>query len=89
MGLVDVTDCYYGFPISLSFPHFMDGEKHLQTDITGLEPNKEKHSSEFIIQPVSWEQALEQKTLYRIHTSPLMEYQVECLRLQTANVSQR
>lgn len=61
MGLVDVTDCYYGFPISLSFPHFMDGDKHLQTDITGLEPNKEKHSSEFIIQPVSWEQALEKK----------------------------
>uniref|UniRef100_A0A1I8N7B3 CD36 family protein n=1 Tax=Musca domestica TaxID=7370 RepID=A0A1I8N7B3_MUSDO len=53
VGLVDVTDCYYGFPISLSFPHFMDGDPRLQTDITGLEPDKEKHSSEFIIEPES------------------------------------
>ncbi|XP_075149222.1 scavenger receptor class B member 1 isoform X2 [Haematobia irritans] len=52
-GLVDVTDCYYGFPISLSFPHFMDGDPKLQNDITGLEPSKEKHSSEFIVQPES------------------------------------
>nr|XP_013100075.1 unnamed protein product [Stomoxys calcitrans] len=52
-GLVDVTDCYYGFPISLSFPHFMDGDPKLQRDITGLEPSKENHSSEFIVQPES------------------------------------
>ncbi|XP_065358409.1 scavenger receptor class B member 1 isoform X1 [Calliphora vicina] len=53
IGLVDVTDCYYGFPISLSLPHFMDADPGLQENITGLIPNKEKHSSEFIVQPES------------------------------------
>ncbi|KAL9931002.1 scavenger receptor class B member 1 isoform 2-T2 [Glossina fuscipes fuscipes] len=53
IGLLDVTDCYYGFPISLSLPHFMDSDPGLRMNITGLQPDKEKHSSEFIIQPQS------------------------------------
>ncbi|XP_023291780.2 scavenger receptor class B member 1 isoform X1 [Lucilia cuprina] len=52
-GLIDVTDCYYGFPISLSLPHFMDADPGLQENVTGLTPDKEKHSSEFIVQPES------------------------------------
>ncbi|XP_037958648.1 scavenger receptor class B member 1 isoform X2 [Teleopsis dalmanni] len=52
-GLIDVTDCYYGFPISLSYPHFMEGDPDLQNNITGLTPSKEAHSSQFIIQPQS------------------------------------
>ncbi|KAM7351909.1 scavenger receptor class B member 1 isoform 2-T2 [Cochliomyia hominivorax] len=52
-GLIDVTDCYYGFPISLSLPHFMDGDVGLQENVTGLSPDPEKHSSEFIVQPES------------------------------------
>ncbi|KAH8272209.1 hypothetical protein KR018_011741, partial [Drosophila ironensis] len=53
VGLIDVTDCYYGFPISLSFPHFMNGDERLQKNITGLNPESSKHSSEFVIQPES------------------------------------
>ncbi|XP_036321468.1 scavenger receptor class B member 1 isoform X2 [Rhagoletis pomonella] len=52
-GLIDVTDCYYGFPISLSYPHFMHGDPGLLNNITGLEPNEEKLSSAFVVQPQS------------------------------------
>ncbi|XP_070068807.1 scavenger receptor class B member 1 isoform X2 [Drosophila takahashii] len=53
VGLIDVTDCYYGFPISLSFPHFMNGDLGLQQNITGINPDPAKHSSAFVIQPES------------------------------------
>jgi len=52
VGLLDVTHCYYGFPISLSFPHFMNGDLGLQQNITGVSPDPVKHSSAFVIQPV-------------------------------------
>uniref|UniRef100_A0A1A9W5I5 Scavenger receptor class B member 1 n=1 Tax=Glossina brevipalpis TaxID=37001 RepID=A0A1A9W5I5_9MUSC len=53
IGLLDVSDCYYGFPISLSLPHFMDSDPGLRTNVTGLQSSREKHSSEFIVQPQS------------------------------------
>ncbi|XP_067620772.1 scavenger receptor class B member 1 isoform X2 [Eurosta solidaginis] len=52
-GLIDVTDCYYGFPISLSYPHFMHGDPGLLTNITGVEPDEEKFASAFVVQPHS------------------------------------
>uniref|UniRef100_A0A6P4FLL6 Uncharacterized protein LOC108052458 n=1 Tax=Drosophila rhopaloa TaxID=1041015 RepID=A0A6P4FLL6_DRORH len=53
VGLIDVTDCYYGFPISLSFPHFMSGDLGLQQNVTGINPDPANHSSAFVIQPES------------------------------------
>ncbi|XP_053961153.1 scavenger receptor class B member 1 isoform X1 [Anastrepha ludens] len=52
-GLIDVTDCYYGFPISLSFPHFMHGDPGLLNNITGVEPDEKKFASAFVVQPDS------------------------------------
>ncbi|XP_032595208.1 scavenger receptor class B member 1 isoform X2 [Drosophila grimshawi] len=52
-GLIDVTDCYYGFPISLSFPHFMNGDAGLVENVTGMQPDPAKHSTAFVIQPES------------------------------------
>ncbi|XP_049317422.1 scavenger receptor class B member 1 isoform X1 [Bactrocera dorsalis] len=52
-GLIDVTDCYYGFPISLSYPHFMNGDPGLLDNITGVEPDEKKYSSAFVVQPES------------------------------------
>ncbi|GBP57039.1 Scavenger receptor class B member 1 [Eumeta japonica] len=52
-GLIDVTDCYYGFPIALSYPHYYKGEDVLFTKIEGLTPDKEKHETRFWIQPDS------------------------------------
>lgn len=53
MGLLDVTDCYYGFPIALSYPHFMDSDPTLLEKVEGSHPDPEVHTSYFNIQPVS------------------------------------
>lgn len=52
-GLIDVTDCYYGFPIALSYPHFYKSDPSLLEAIEGLEPTKDLHESYFFIQPKS------------------------------------
>ncbi|XP_012541119.1 scavenger receptor class B member 1 isoform X2 [Monomorium pharaonis] len=52
-GLIDVTDCYYGFPIALSYPHFYKSDPSLLEAIEGLKPTKEQHESYFYIQPKS------------------------------------
>ncbi|XP_060533282.1 scavenger receptor class B member 1 isoform X2 [Cylas formicarius] len=53
-GLLDVRGCYYGFPIALSYPHFLDGDKSLMAKVeSGLNPDPEKHKSYFVIQPDS------------------------------------
>ena len=67
-GLVDVTDCYYGFPISLSYPHFMNGDPDLIKNITGMQPNADDHSSVFVIQPVSFKEC----SIYTIQTLNLI-----------------
>ncbi|KAI4492425.1 hypothetical protein M0804_002216 [Polistes exclamans] len=52
-GLIDVTACYYGFPIALSFPHFYKSHPSLLAAVNGLQPNPKKHESYFYIQPES------------------------------------
>ncbi|XP_059617113.1 scavenger receptor class B member 1-like isoform X2 [Phlebotomus argentipes] len=52
-GLIDVTDCYYGFPIALSYPHFLDADPSVTKNIIGLKPNKSEHESYFMINPTS------------------------------------
>lgn len=52
-GLIDVTDCYYGFPIALSYPHFYKSDPSLLEAVEGLEPRAEDHESYFFIQPQS------------------------------------
>ncbi|KAK2588439.1 hypothetical protein KPH14_004435 [Odynerus spinipes] len=52
-GLIDVTDCYYGFPIALSYPHFYKADPSLLEAVNGLNPRQEKHESYFYIQPKS------------------------------------
>lgn len=54
-GLADVTDCYYGFPIALSYPHFLDANPKLLEEVTGgITPNRSLHESYFYINPVSF-----------------------------------
>ncbi|EFN87706.1 Scavenger receptor class B member 1 [Harpegnathos saltator] len=52
-GLIDVTDCYYGFPIALSYPHFYKADPSILASLEGLEPKKELHESYFFIEPTS------------------------------------
>ncbi|XP_041970345.1 scavenger receptor class B member 1-like isoform X2 [Aricia agestis] len=52
-GLIDVTDCYYGFPIALSYPHFYKGDDILFEKVEGLTPNREQHETRLYINPKS------------------------------------
>uniref|UniRef100_A0A0A9YDQ1 Scavenger receptor class B member 1 n=1 Tax=Lygus hesperus TaxID=30085 RepID=A0A0A9YDQ1_LYGHE len=48
-GLLDVNRCYYGFPIALSYPHFMDVDERAFEKVEGLHPDPKLHSSYFMI----------------------------------------
>ncbi|XP_014254446.1 scavenger receptor class B member 1-like isoform X2 [Cimex lectularius] len=48
-GILDVQECYYGFPIVLSYPHFYQSDKSVQDAVEGIHPNKDLHSTYFVI----------------------------------------
>ncbi|GFG34116.1 hypothetical protein Cfor_05572 [Coptotermes formosanus] len=50
-GLADLTPCYYGIPVALSFPHFLKGDPRLLDKMDGLSPDPSKHESIIVIQP--------------------------------------
>ncbi|XP_069684657.1 scavenger receptor class B member 1-like isoform X2 [Periplaneta americana] len=52
-GLIDVRDCYYGFPIGVSYPHFYEADHKLVEAVDGSYPDREKHQSHFFIEPKS------------------------------------
>lgn len=52
-GFIDVTDCYYGFPIALSYPHFMDADPKVLNMTQGSRPDPKVHQSHFLINRVS------------------------------------
>ncbi|XP_026727125.1 scavenger receptor class B member 1-like [Trichoplusia ni] len=51
-GFVDVSSCYYGFPIALSKPHFMDTDPVQQANFKGMKPDRKAHASHFELEPV-------------------------------------
>ncbi|XP_043260496.1 scavenger receptor class B member 1-like isoform X1 [Colletes gigas] len=52
-GLIDVTDCYYGFPIALSYPHFYKTDPSILEAVEGLNPRADLHESYAYVQPKS------------------------------------
>ncbi|KAJ3618817.1 hypothetical protein MTP99_005626 [Tenebrio molitor] len=52
-GLLDVHGCYYGFPIALSYPHFLGGDPILNAKIEGSKPDPAVHKTYFAIEPTS------------------------------------
>jgi len=48
-GLFDVSECQYGAPVLVSWPHFFQGDSSLLNDVVGLSPDAEKHSSYYDI----------------------------------------
>lgn len=46
-GLLDVQECYYGFPIALSYPHFHHADPKLLENIEGSNPDPKLHETEF------------------------------------------
>ncbi|XP_017478631.1 PREDICTED: lysosome membrane protein 2-like, partial [Rhagoletis zephyria] len=50
-GLGNITPCYYNIPMAVSFPHFFNGDPSLLENIEGLNPDKDRHGTDIIIQP--------------------------------------
>ncbi|CAH1407841.1 unnamed protein product [Nezara viridula] len=42
-GTFSNSKCNFGAPVSVSHPHFLNGDKELRTNVTGLNPDSEKH----------------------------------------------
>ncbi|XP_023948472.2 scavenger receptor class B member 1 isoform X2 [Bicyclus anynana] len=52
-GFIDISSCYYGFPIVLSKPHFLDVDPTNQGHFSGFSPDPIKHRSTVDIEPVT------------------------------------
>ncbi|CAH0724036.1 unnamed protein product, partial [Brenthis ino] len=50
-GFVDISSCYYGFPIALSKPHFLDTDPEQQAYFKGFKQNPVKHMSTLDLEP--------------------------------------
>uniref|UniRef100_A0A672GN56 Platelet glycoprotein 4 n=1 Tax=Salarias fasciatus TaxID=181472 RepID=A0A672GN56_SALFA len=50
-GVLDLSSCQEGRPIYMSLPHFLHGSPSLLTDVLGLSPNEEHHSTYLDVEP--------------------------------------
>lgn len=51
-GFMDLHSCF-GIPALLSFPHFLDADPKYLDYVEGLNPDKEKHGTSLLLEPVS------------------------------------
>ncbi|EFA05690.2 scavenger receptor class B member 1 [Tribolium castaneum] len=52
-GLSDISKCHFGFPLATSFPHFLHGDSIIRSYVSGMKPNRTKHSSYLIVEPTT------------------------------------
>ncbi|KAB0791760.1 hypothetical protein PPYR_03560 [Photinus pyralis] len=52
-GIGDISPCYYGVPIAISQPHFLNADPKLLEDVGGLSPDPRKHNFYTVIHPES------------------------------------
>lgn len=50
-GIIDIGNCYYGFPITLSKPHYTDVDPEQLDHFEGLHPDREKYTSRIDFEP--------------------------------------
>ncbi|KAK9508131.1 hypothetical protein O3M35_007861 [Rhynocoris fuscipes] len=51
LGLSNLTECRYGAPIFLSYPHFYLADSSIQNHVGGMNPNKQQHSFDLVVEP--------------------------------------
>ncbi|ERL87022.1 hypothetical protein D910_04424, partial [Dendroctonus ponderosae] len=51
-GFQSIAPCYYGMPITLSQPHYLNADEAILKTVNGMNPNVEQHGSSCIIQPL-------------------------------------
>ncbi|XP_050678266.1 lysosome membrane protein 2-like [Leptidea sinapis] len=52
-GVTDTSKCFDGIPMVASYPHFYTGLPHRNKYVTGLKPDKEKHNSYVLVEPLT------------------------------------
>jgi len=52
-GVFNATKCYFGAPIMLSNPHFLDADESLRKELVGMDPRPNVHESYLDIEPVT------------------------------------
>uniref|UniRef100_A0A182R1L9 Scavenger receptor class B n=1 Tax=Anopheles funestus TaxID=62324 RepID=A0A182R1L9_ANOFN len=52
-GVLDVSECKFGAPLVVSYPHFYLAHPSYRTAVTGMNPDKGKHEFRFALHPFS------------------------------------
>uniref|UniRef100_A0A182UF18 Scavenger receptor class B n=1 Tax=Anopheles melas TaxID=34690 RepID=A0A182UF18_9DIPT len=52
-GVLDVSECKFGAPLVVSYPHFYLAHPSYRTAVTGMEPDRAKHEFRFALHPFS------------------------------------
>uniref|UniRef100_W8B820 Protein croquemort n=2 Tax=Ceratitis capitata TaxID=7213 RepID=W8B820_CERCA len=52
-GLINISSCWFGSPMFLSYPHFHDADPTYLSQVDGLKPEKDKHELYLVLEPKS------------------------------------
>jgi hypothetical protein len=52
-GVVNVSTCRHGAPAFISNPHFLDADPYYVSQVSGLQPEVDKHQFYITLEPVS------------------------------------
>lgn len=52
-GMINVSSCRWGLPFFASLPHFYGADPVYVEAVEGLDPDKSKHESYIVLEPVS------------------------------------
>lgn len=52
-GVLNVSDCRYGAPAFVSFPHFFLADRSYAEKISGMKPDPEKHQFSLALEPTT------------------------------------
>ncbi|KAG5888817.1 hypothetical protein JTB14_016019 [Gonioctena quinquepunctata] len=52
-GIIDCGPCYYDTSVASSYPHFLYGDENLSRIVDGMQPDKDKHETYVVVEPVT------------------------------------
>ncbi|RWS06792.1 scavenger receptor class B member 1-like protein [Dinothrombium tinctorium] len=52
-GVIDLSACFFGAPVLMSYPHFLNADPYYLRTVDGLKPNKSLHDIWFAVEPIT------------------------------------
>lgn len=52
-GLLNVSSCWYGVPVFVSYPHFYNADPSYVDAVEGIKPDKDRHEMVIILEPTT------------------------------------